>query len=83
MQAAFANANTPQEKAMAAVQAPLIAGKATLRTVGAVVGAISKPLFGHVIPMMKNGAFRENMGEWLRRHDKMQMRQTKNKLLQR
>ena len=65
MQAAFANAKTPQQTAMAAVQAPLIAGKATLRTVGAIMGAAAKPLFGHVIPMMKNGAFRENMGEWL------------------
>ena len=65
MQAAFANANTVQEKAIAAAQAPLIAGKATLRTVGAVIGAAAKPLFGHIIPMMKNGAFRQNMGEWL------------------
>src|SRR5208282_2107756 len=66
LQASFANAKTPSETAQAAAMAPLIVGKETLRTVGALMGAAAKPLFGHVIPMMKNGAFRENFGEWLK-----------------
>jgi hypothetical protein len=65
LQASFANAKTPGENATAAAMAPLIVGKSTLRTVGAIMDTVAKPLFGHVIPMMKNGAFRSNMGEWL------------------
>ena len=44
---------------------PIKIGTATLKGVGAAIQAISHPLFGHIIPQMKAGVMRENLGEWL------------------
>ena len=44
---------------------PIKIGTATLKGVGAAIQAISHPLFGYIIPQMKAGVMRENLGEWL------------------
>jgi hypothetical protein len=64
----FGEAKTPLQTAGAAAKAPLMLSKATLNSVGAVMQKLSDPLFKHVIPTMKAGAFRENIGEWLRQN---------------
>jgi hypothetical protein len=41
-------------------------GKELFRTVGRAMQTVAQPTFEHYIPALKNGAFTETLGEWLR-----------------
>jgi hypothetical protein len=47
---------------------PLEIGKATLKSVGTAMQAVSHPLFNEIIPAMKAGAAHMELGEWMRQH---------------
>ena len=47
---------------------PIELSKATLKSVGTAIQAVSHPLFQHIIPAMKAGAAHLELGEWLRQN---------------
>lgn len=62
----FTNAKTVGGYASAIAGTPFRAGHEVLRGVGAVLNDSVRPMFNHAIPMLKNGAFKEMVGDWLK-----------------
>ncbi|MDE2471863.1 MAG: hypothetical protein KGL35_24845 [Bradyrhizobium sp.] len=51
-----------------AMGSPIGAAKVGARHLGRIMDTIAAPLFEQYIPAVKNGAFRENLGTWLKTH---------------
>lgn len=51
-----------------ALGSPIGAAKVAFRNIGRIASTVAQPIFEKYIPLLKNGAFYENMSAWLKQH---------------